>query len=258
MSANLVGASGNYLATTFGAAPLVPNYAVGYPMSFGMWIWLNAVGTVARTLWSFSDNNTAHYLSVRMTSAEVLQIVARAGGAESVATSTATLPARQWCYVIGRFISATNRILHVRTPTGLTSNQDTVSTTPSNLVWMSLGVLAASATATEPWDGKIAEYWLAIDDCFPGVTTTAVDALIMKMAYGGPFAFPTLGGDLIDYRSFRKGPGSFGSEDRAELGDWQKSMTWQCINTPSVHPSDHPPLPYWYAKPPKASRLIVT
>jgi hypothetical protein len=257
MSALCVAASAHVILS----ASITPLATTGYPFSLGMWVNLTAVGASARMLWSISDTGTTNnYLGVRMNSTEQIAIVARGGGTENVSTAvTPILTAGTWAYFVGRFISATNRVIHALGPGGFSSAQTTTNRAPTGLDFMSIGCLNTSGGFSELWDGMIAEYWLANADCFPTDNATGLDPLVHKLAYGGPLAFPGLSSKLIEYRSFRRGPGLW-VEDNADMGEFFRGDGigfWSSQNGIQSGPAPHPPLPYWYKRKTDISRLVM-
>jgi hypothetical protein len=266
MSARLVSGSSNVIAVQSGAIQYIPLPTTGYPFTVGMWFTTGLTDANARTLFSFSNTAaTNQYLLVRKTATNTMQICARGGGSEVVTATSGALTANVWNYMIARFFSATARYLHLLNPIGIASISNVTSTPVTGLNFLAISSYTTSGGTLEVWDGKVAEYWLIGDDCFPGLTTTAVDALVHKLAYGGPFAYPLVASKLLDYRSFRLGPGAWGMEDQAQQGDYYRDIAlglsagngWNCLNSVPVGPADHPPLPTWYQRVNERARIAV-
>lgn len=244
MSAFFTASSNQYLSN---AAPIV----VAPPFTVGMWVNLTAVGNAARTLFALSDTGTTNnYTLLRMTSAELLSITARAGGTEAGANvASGSIPAGRWSFVLGRFITTTARrcsfyIAH-GTGAGAVSHGSISSLrAATGIDTLTIGGLLTSGGLTEPWDGGIAEYWLTNDDVQPENAAT-YDWLVRQLAWGGPFSVPYLARSVVEYRSFRKYP----SSDADDLSEVYYTARPTLVNNAGVTTYAHPPLPYWYRNP---------
>lgn len=247
MSAFFVSGSSQRLTNT--APPIT-----GYPFTVGFYAepTTNAVGT----LFCLTDTGTTNnYLMIRQSATSNFAIVARAGGTETAATGAAVVLGQKF-YVVGRFISATNRRLDIlRTTQGIeTHNQSTTSRAPTGLDEMNLGALNTSGGLTEFYDGHIGEFWFTNTDIQPdGAALTS--PTLWQLAYGGPFSIPHVAQSIVEYRSLRKFP----NVDGDEIGEWMSErfgrQTW--ANNGGVTISRHDPLPYWYERPGQRRRLLV-
>lgn len=247
MAALFTAASTQYLVNS---APAI----TGYPFCVGMWINLTAVNTVARTLFALSDTATTnHYLTLRMAANETMEIAASAGATEAVGITSAALTPGAWAFILGRFLSSTNRRMSVLHSTGqveLASN--TTSRNPSGMDTMTLGALSTSGGISAPWDGLIGEFWLSNADIFYD-TATNMGEQTRQFAYGGPFSVATAVANIVEYRSMRahetRGDGSDLYFSRFPPSSW--------VNTNGATISYHPPLPYWYVKPGQTVRNLI-
>ena len=227
------------------AAPLV----LDYPFTVGLIAKLTAVGSVSRVLWGLTDTGTAdNYLLIRMPNTEAPAVVAAAGGTDNSTTAAGTMTAGAWMFILGRFVSSTERKINTYSfsngaiATGVT----TTARAPTGMDTITLGALSTSGGISLPWDGAIAEYWLANADVgSPGVSIPNQD--VHALALKGPFAFSHIVKNLVEYRSFRKSLLST-SDDPSETyyGGWGRH-TWTETNGVTISP--HPPLPYYYRKP---------
>ena len=195
----------SYLAN---AQPLVSTY----PITVAMWIILNSIGTVKRNLWALSDTATStNYLRLGIDTFEQFEMAANAGTIEAAVTPPGgNVGAGKWQFVIARFISSTNRCMeaiYFSQPYQVAKNTSSVA--PSGLDLMTLGSLSTSngtstSTATiSNWDGLIGEFWYANSAVRNDGANLTRDQL-HKIAFEGPFAFPHLAANIIEYRGFRK------------------------------------------------------
>lgn len=243
MAALFTAASTQYLTSS---APLV----VDYPLVVGMWVRMVSTSATARILWSLSDTGTTNnYLMLRKNASHGILIGSQAGGTESAVGNAAAITATAWAFVLARFIASNNRRLALLPGDGNFATTDTsVARAPTGMDTMTLGALQTSGGVTEPWDGLIGEYWLANAD-IQSTNLTTQDALTRQLAFGGPFSVPTIAKDIIEYRSFRKAP----VNDADEIGEVFHGalgrQTWVNTNGVKTLQPEHPPLPYWFARP---------
>lgn len=242
MGVALLGSSTQYLTCA------APTYIPTYPFSVGIWARLTAVSNVVRVLWSASDTGTTNnYWEIRMSTTEVFQVGAAAGGAAN-AGGAGSCPAiaGQWAFCFARFLSATNRRLGCINPAGAVyfdEGGSTTSTSPSGVDTISLGARVTSGGAADPWDGEIAEYFLLDDD----IMANSVDSGVMKMhmiqqlAFCGPFSTPQALSRLVEYRGMRSQMDSKSDNMRDWYSTRYRRNAWSPVNTPrSCAP--HPPL----------------
>lgn len=245
MSARFDGASTQYLVNS---SP----YIVGYPFTVGMFINLEAVGSVARVIWSLSDAGAAdHYLAIGMTTGEAVSLTARAGGTENILTTSISLSAGSWGYVIGRFISSTNRRLCVLFGSGSSSVDTTsIARAPTNLNTMTIGALVTSGGVSSPWDGMIAEYWLAEGDVYPDSSSTSPDVAFTRFIRDyGPLR-QGIKSKIVEHHSFFASP-----LDRMETYYGRGVQTW--ANTNGVTTGPHPALQQTYNRISDMSRALI-
>lgn len=223
--------------------------STGYPLSVGAWVNLAAVGAVNRTVFGASDTGTTNnYLLVRMNAAEQIGLTAADGGAES-SFFASTLAAGVWTFLLARFIAADNRKISTYANGAVVHGSSLTVRAPTGLDALAIGCTATSGGNAEFWDGLIGELWYAYTDIQPGGAQLQ-DDLLRQLAYGGPFSVPHIDKDIIEYRSLRKYPSSEGDEMGEVFHGAAGRQTW--TNTNGVTIGHHPPLPYWYPKPPGA------
>ena len=243
MSARFVSASSTYLSS----GSFIPTY----PFTVALKVFPTTTGS-NKVFWSVGAFGANDYWVLQQASSNVWQILS---ARSTVQTSSAgTVTANQWAFLVGRFISATNRRLSVLDYNGAVSHvQNTTSSNPQLLDNMGLGC-RASGTKTLFFDGNIAEYWITDTDIQPG-GTQLLDTTLRQLAWGGPFSWPLVAKDLVEYRglvtaiesrSDRAGDVYFGKFGR---------LTWD--NNNGVAIGAHCPLPYWYVKPGQTRRFLM-
>jgi hypothetical protein len=209
-----------------------------------MWCYLASAGN-NQYVWNLADTGTTnHYMGMRTNTSEIPGCATAAGGTDATAISTVAVVG-VWSFWLSRYISTTERRMHVVSSNLIESSASTVSRAPTSLDALTIGARQNSGAVADPWDGPLAEYWLAQGDVFgAGVVPTIAE--LVAVAYGGPFAHPAINSRLLEYRSFREGLYSRGDIVR---------HNWSTVNGPLVGP--HPPLPYWYERPGQVRELLV-
>lgn len=211
------------------------------PLSVGFWVYPTTTGTL-RSFWSLCDTAGAtNYLTLAQSSANSWRL-ATTDDATPLGAGIGTVTANQWAYVVGRFISATNKRYSVLQYDGsIVQGQITTSDTPIGLDTMALGCLNHS-TPTNFFDGLLAEFWWAnIDVQADGGVIQ--EHILRKLAYEGPYAFSHIQNNLVEYHSFRGHLGSDtfenDSDDFAVI-----PLLESLVNTNGVTIGPHPPLLY--------------
>ena len=225
-----------------------------HPFTVGMWINLQAAGTVQRSLFCLSDTAvTNHYYLLRMTTAETVSIVANAGGTETIATATNPIVAGNWAFVIARFVSNAQRrisVVRMGSPVLNNSSSSGVSTAVLNADTITIGCLYTSAGASEFWNGSIAEFWLAQGDISSSADNVNVHT-VMDYALRGPFNRGNV--SVVDYMSLRRGfPNGEGFDFHRAGATYP---LWSAIGGPTL--VSHTPLPADYRKPVKPLQPMV-
>ena len=239
MSASFVAASSRMLVCA--THPLT-----AYPVSVGLWVRPQTSG-VSMAYWTLTDGGVTNQLFyIGQASSNNYRIAAQAGGTQ-ISTNVGTLVTGGWAFLLGRFISDSNRRLSVLTPSGLISaGQSTTSRTfPTSAENISIGGRATSSPS-EFLDGEIGEVWYTNTDIQPDGAALQ-EPLLRQLAYGGPFSVPHIAKDIIEYRSFRKGLTSATDEASEVYSGAYGRQTW--TNTNGATLGQHPPLPGWYRKP---------
>lgn len=237
MAAEFVAASSMYLQ----------NAGATLAMPFTMACWVRPTNTGAIQTWfNVSDTATANnYWLVGKSGTEQFRVVAAAGGVGNATNLATTFTANLWHFVLVRIISATSRRLSAVNASGLIEHaQGTTSRNPTGIDSISVGAQRVNSTLL-PMDGSIGEFWYTDTDIQPDGAQLE-NALLMKLAFGGPFSVPHVAQSLVEYRSFRSGLES--TQDRPEEIYYRGLRpTW--TNTNGVNLGPHPPLPGWYQRP---------
>lgn len=253
MGVYFAGGSTQYLSNS------APRYVPAYPFTVGLWFRLAAAGTVARTLWAAADTGTTNnYWEIRISTGEVVQVAAAAGGAAVVGSAT-TAVAGNWIFALARFFSATNRrvgTIHMGGSAIFEQGGNATSTSPSGVDTVSIGARISSGGAQTPWDGEIAEYWLLDGDpMVNSINSGAFDqSMVHQLAFGGPFSMPHAAARLVEYRGLRHSL-DCRSDNLCDVFSARGQQIWSATNGPFL--TCHPPLPYWYERPGQVKTLLV-
>lgn len=224
-----------------------------FPVTVGFWFNLIALPITQRYMWSLADTGTSNnYFSLGFDSTPALQIGAAAGGISATSSVATASVADRWSYVVGRFISATNRRISALHPSGLVEHaQNTSSRSPSGIDAVALGIRTGSSP-TLPVSARIAEYWIFNGDIQADGAQLA-DAWVRQLAYGGPFSMAHVAAGLVDYRAFRQVPPAERFNDVYE-GPFGR-QNWSPVNSPTT--TFHVPLPPRYVTPGQRKRVLA-
>jgi hypothetical protein len=196
------------------AASSVPVTAL--PFTFGGWVNPASALSGSSRAWFYLGNpgTSDYYIGYWSSGLTTLAIqtanVTLGGTADSGVAPTVGA----WHYVLGRFISSTNRRISVMTAAGTVSHgADTTSgadpaTTPTQ---MTLGCRDLS-TPDLFWDGSAAEFFIADVDLWPD-GGAAPDWWVRLLAYRGPLALPGRTRNIMEYRALR------GTMEASRIGD---------------------------------------
>lgn len=245
MSGSFASASSQRLRNN--APPLV---STGFPLTVAMWVRPAGTGA-ARSFWSYCDTaGSQNYFSLGHTSGNIFSIrVASSVG--SVDATALTAVNGLWTFIVGRFISATNRRLFGLRQGVIGNAQDVTNRSPVGLDTMAVGCREHSAP-TEFWDGQVAEFWYTATDIQPDGGQLD-SALARQLAYGGPFSVPHIAKDVLEYRSLRKDVLAGDGRDII-VGAGAGMQAWGNVNAATLGP--HPSLPYWYVNPRQTRRVL--
>lgn len=237
MAARFTAANSQRLSGPFSAG------ASAYPFTVGMWAKSTTVAAGVGVIWQgIASGASTHYWAIRRSASSVV-IVARAGGTEDDG-AIPSLTANEWVFILGRFVSATNRWLHVWTAAGsVLSAQLTGSRSPAGVDTYRLGGDTASFL-----DGNIGEFWIATADPQPDGSQLSGN-IVRRLGLDGPFAFPHLAPHVIEYKSLRQ---SLTSDDDLSNEEFvgpygSNGAVWSNVN--GVILGDHPPLSASYRTP---------
>ena len=215
-----------------------------FPVTVGLWV--RPLTAATRGLWSLGDSGVAtQYIRLGQNATGNTWNLSAQSGGTSDTLSIGVATASQWAFMVGRFISATNKRLSVLQYDGsIVGGQRTTSrafpTSADSIV------LGSTVGGTAEWNGYLAEVWYTNTDIQAdgGVLS---EATLRQLAYGGPFSVPHIAKDIIEYRSFRKGLISNTDEEGEVYSGKNGRQTW--TNTNGATLDIHPPLPGWYKRP---------
>lgn len=111
----------------------------------------------------------------------------------------ATIGYNEWMYVVGRFISPTNRRLSVLRANGnINHSNSTGSVSPTTLARMTLGAYWSNGSASGFFTGRMAEFWFADADVQPDGAQLD-NSMLHQLARRGPLSMPHLQPVLVEY-----------------------------------------------------------
>ena len=217
--------------TTFGGiTPAYPFTVGGWFMPLttadGCFIW-NAVNSANTTLfWGLFMNAAATVVTLYSGSVNLLSVNALTNG--------------QWYYLIGRFISATNRRMTLLEPDlhAIEEVQSTTSNTPGAFNNEAIGSLPASSALFST--GIVAEMWRTNTDIQPDGAALLVPTLL-QLAYRGPYSISSISQNLVWYKSFRQSNVDVTDTIDDPCFALNGRMGWAASTTQPA-PTTHPPL----------------
>lgn len=227
---------------------------IAAPFSVGMWVYPTTTGTL-RTMWSLTDTaTTTGRWSFDQSATNLWQLTIQTSATPTTVTA-GTVTASAWAFAVIRIISSTNRRIDVLQFNGtIASTQDTTNKTPTSIDRFSLGCYDGS-TISQFFDGNIGEVWYTNTDIQADGLALQSDTL-RQLAYGGPFSIPHVAAALVEYRSLRKFLSSDGdSAEEIYTSNPGAIQTW--TNAGAVTVGQHPPLPYWFARPRQSLRDLI-
>lgn len=225
--------------TRTGTSPIT-----AYPFSVGAWVFPTQVGS-NDTAFFCIGGASSHFHRVGQPLGNSWLIGTAAGGAASNANAgVGSLVANTWHYVIGRFISNTNRRISAMLQDGsIVHAQNTTNLTPT-ITTMVVGARIQGGAYSQHFRGSIAEMWICSADV-QADTGQLNDNTLRQLAYGGPFTNSRVMNNLVEYRSFRTM-----IEGADQIGEswWVTQPQWSAAGGGgSFITAPHPPLPYWHA-----------
>jgi hypothetical protein len=234
-------ASSQYLETTD-----IP--ATTYPITMGFWCQLTAADAVARTLACLTDTGTTNnYFSTYMTSGEFLGFRVQSSLNASDEFVGQIITAGNWSYVLCRFISSSSRRISFLQHQGImSSTADGIGVTPTGVDTMTIGALRTSSGMSQFWDGKIAEFFVSVNDA--AVTNSDPNiAFVSKLSREGPFSIPMISSNVRFYASFRDSVNQAWIANRDSNGLFAPTTLTESASSPTL--VDHPPLSATYERP---------
>lgn len=246
MAATFASASSQFLSN---AAPAI----LDYPFTVGVWV--NFTTTAAMTFFCLADTAAANnYFILRQSAVGAVQIAARAGGTENATSSGVVATTGVWYFVLGRFITSTNRRIAVLGRDGaFSTGAGATARAPAGADRMAIGALSQNANS-EFMNGFVAEFWLARGDVLYDSASDPIIQELSAIANRGPFSNRLVRQKVIEYHSLREG-----GLEKYKIGEdnfeGQPLPTW--VNNASVGIGPHVPLPYWYETPGQRRRVLT-
>lgn len=237
MSASFVAASSQRLENV--APPITT-----YPFTVGIWAYPTDV-SVQGVYWSLGDTGTTTNYFRMAHSSTGTWILNVDDGSGSAGILIGASVANAWTFLVGRFISATNRRFSVLQPNGsIVHGQSTTSRTPTSVDAMYLGTRVSSAPP-DYLSGRLAEFWYTNAD-IQADAAQLQNSTLRQLAYNGPFSLPHIARNIVEYRSLRSRLDS--RADTPEEVYWRGTRpVW--TNTNAVTLGAHPPAADNYRSP---------
>lgn len=180
----------------------------GYPFTMACAV-INTGGVGTGMCMSIGSNTTRNAASIGNISGN-WALNADNGTAFQTTVSTVQNPGPPWVFILGRFISATNRWLTVvsageSTTSGMFDNaQGTTNVTLSGFTRIRIG--ARADNTSQPWAGSIAEAWYTNADIQADGAATEQE-LAFRLAYQGPTSVPHIMPMLVEWKRLRRSNG---------------------------------------------------
>jgi hypothetical protein len=247
MAGRFASASSQYVKNA--SSPLV---STGYPFTMAVWVNLTTLQGQTIACLAASGVDTQN-LRIESGATGTFSVTAQVSAGSTLATTTGVAATGEWTFVVGRFISATNRWIDVLFAKGAPEHvQATTSRAPTSLDTIGIGG-RISLTPALFLSGLVGEFWYTDTDIQPdGLALN--DVTLRQLAYGGPFSMANIVKDIVEYRSLLKALTSNG-DDPAEVYSRGVPRVWTQSGVPTVGP--HCPLPYSYKKPRERKRLLL-
>lgn len=234
MSAQFVAASSQYFSL---ATPPV----TATPYTIAMWFMADALPGTSQTLWALNSNtntdNNKGYISAA-------NLVGFYDGANVATATTASLGT--WYFGLWRGITSSSKRLSVLGADGSVNHASIALSEVLYNATFTLGGADLGAGFVQGLTGKIAEYWITGTDIQADGAQTQ-DALLWRLAYGGPFSVPHIAKDIIEYRSLRSSLAA--NNEKGDEVYWGGGGRRAWVNNGTALLGPHPPLPYWFARP---------
>lgn len=224
-------------------------FVTAYPITIGMWLLPDSLATNSTAWLLRNSSNSAIFLRVGANATQ--WFIAAADGSSTTQTAFGAATVGQWAFIFARWISATNRKMDVIEFSGSISHgTSATSRAITGIDGMAIGGSPDSAALA--WNGRIAEFWLTNTD-IQGDGLQLQDDYLRRLAFGGPFAIPRIGPDLLEYRTFRKHPTA------DEIGEVRYGRLGQRLwaNTNAADIGAHPPLPSSYESPTASKSILM-
>lgn len=222
-----------------------------FPVSVGMWVNPNQTSALCG-LFAISDTTLANTITLVQSNAGLSSgagwgVVAAPGNVIAQA-GTATIGA--WHYVLGIFAGTANRTIYVLNADGTMSTaNNTTSAATAGVVATTFGDV--STAVNFPFDGYIAEAWIADSDITNGGTALDI-ATLTQLAYRGPFSMPSVVASIVEYHPFIQ---TLAAEQNDALENYYRGTPLVYTNVNGVKIAPHPPLAPGYVRPSDTRRV---
>ena len=227
MSIRVVAASSQLSKNAVSVLP-----STGSPMVLAAIFYAASQGVTSSIFGWTSPTLTSMYVELGMSVGNSINARFSDTGSGPINASTTVVLSggNEWIFGMARFVTASNRWIHacqLTTGFNVDSAQNTTSRSPTGLSVLGIGARANNTPAAF-FDGFIAEAWcLKADIAGVGAGVAVPDSLIRQLALYGPFSYPPLLKDLVEYRSLRIGADSkFDSLSRNPCWSSVGNTTW--------------------------------
>jgi hypothetical protein len=192
------------------------------------------------------------------------------GGAFQTVSNSVLTQTGVWIWMMGRFISTTNRWLVTLDSRGTITQTQGTSSVPLGTAFNQIRIGTRCDGEPQSWSsGYLAESWYANRDiCLEGGNAQLDPTLIRQLAYKGPFSVPYIADSVIDYKSLLydvaggapAGAVGLGITPRNAYYSRYPSSNFNWVLAPgstNANSGPHPPLSPEYAPPPQTLRRDI-
>jgi hypothetical protein len=217
---------------------------ITYPFTVAAWVSPAQSGTAA-CWWSLGSTSASQFFRIGQPNTTATFLADADAGSGAANAQAGTITVNGWHFVLGRFISATNRRLAVLNTNGsIAHGQNTTSRAPA-VNATAIGARLDSGSYDQEYQGRIAEFWMCDAD-IQADGAQLQDWMVRQLAYYGPFSVPHLAASIVEYRAFRSRMGS-DQDDPREIYCRGLRSDWVTNGNPTL--GAHPQLAGGYRGP---------